>query len=355
MAFHLDCYNSTHENQAKGRPARYRSKCEAETCMHDGWIQPGQSFTWTRNKGAETSDTAPAPAASGLESLLAAAIMPQIQAKIDAMGDVQTIADEVCNVVLARMAETQAMRVEIVLPTGDVKDAGIQHKQFPLLLKALAAKANVWLAGPSGSGKTTAAIAAANALSLEFRYTGAVGDAYALIGYNDANGKYVRTPFREAWEHGGIFLWDEVDASDPSALLAFNAALANGTMVFPDGMVKKHENCVLIAAANTYGHGATHEYVGRMKLDMAFLKRFAFISWGYDEELELATAPNPAWTKRVQAIRKRVAEKKIRVMVTPRESYIGASLLAAGIGQPDVENMTVRSGMTDDQWAQVAN
>lgn len=232
-------------------------------------------------------------------------------------------------------------------------DMGVQHHMFPTLLKALSAKVNVWLAGPSGSGKTTACVHAAKALGLKFFYTGAVGDAYALIGYNDANGRYVRTPFREAWENGGLFLWDEVDASDPNALLAFNAALANGSMSFPDGMIPRHPDCVLVAAANTYGHGGTHEYVGRLKLDGAFLKRFAFISWEYDEALEMATCSNKDWVKRVQSIRAKVKARGLRVLVTPRESYIGAQLLSAGLEQSMVEEMTVKSGMTKEQWDQV--
>jgi len=109
----------------------------------------------------------------------------------------------------------------------------------------------------------------------------------------------------------------------------------------------------LIAAANTWGHGATHEYVGRLKMDAAFLKRFAFLSWEYDEQLELDTAPNKKWTMRVQEIRKKVVAKGMRVLVTPRESYIGAQLLAAGIPQSMVESMTIKSGMTDSQWSEI--
>jgi hypothetical protein len=90
-----------------------------------------------------------------------------------------------------------------------------------------------------------------------------------------------------------------------------------------------------------------------MKLDQAFLKRFVCLAWDYDNELELATAPNPTWTKRVQAVRAQVKAKGLRVLVTPRESYFGARLLAAGLDQDTVEAMTLRSGMTEEQWSQV--
>jgi hypothetical protein len=34
----------------------------------------------------------------------------------------------------------------------------------------------------------------------------------------------VNTDFRRAYKDGGLFLFDEIDASFPQALLAFNAA-----------------------------------------------------------------------------------------------------------------------------------
>lgn len=378
--WHKACYDVSHPgNKATGRPAKFEGTCK--DCGAPVYV--GSLMTWSRRQAPETAvtedinGTAVVPAApesepsvpeveaapkastinDGIGGLLLAAVMPAIEArlaKVEAKVDVAPILADIMARVDAKLdAAMFVKRVEVKVGDKPVTDVGVQHKQFPTLVKCLAAKVNVWLAGPSGSGKTTAAIAAAKALGLEFRYTGAVGDPYALTGYNDAQGRYVRTPFRETWENGGLFLWDEVDASDPNALLAFNAALANGHAAFPDGIIPKHPDCVLIAAANTFGHGATHEYVGRLKLDAAFLKRFAFLSWEYDESLELATCPNKDWCKRVQAIRAKVKARGIRVLVTPRESYIGADLLAAGIEQSEVENMTIRSGMTAEQWEQV--
>ncbi len=69
-------------------------------------------------------------------------------------------------------------------------------------------------------------------------------------------------------------------------------------------MIAKSSTCVIIAAANTWGMGATSEYVGRMRLDGATLDRFVPLYWGYDESLELATAGNPEWVNRVQTLRK---------------------------------------------------
>ena len=243
---------------------------------------------------------------------------------------------------------------------NEPKDMGMQHHSFPTLLNVMSARQssgfrlNVWLTGPAGSGKTTAANKCADALSLQFYFTGALDNPYGLLGFVDANGKTVRTQFREAYENGGVFLFDEIDGSTPSAVLPFNAALANGHCAFPDKIVDRHRDFVCLAAANTWGLGATNDYVGRLKLDAASLDRFVQIAWDIDESLETATCGNARWSARVQVIRARVRDKGIKVVVSPRASYYGAALLASGMPQVDVERLTLRKAMTDDQWASVS-
>jgi MoxR-like ATPase len=264
----------------------------------------------------------------------------------------KAVASQIDGIIARVVAATEPKPLPVVVhaPHTDPVNVGVQHKQFPLLVKALASGCNVWVTGPAGSGKTTAVHNAAIALGKEYGYTGSCQDQYALTGYNDANGRYVRTPLRERYEHGGLFLWDEVDGSDPNALLAFNAMLANGTASFPDGMIKRHPDTLLAATANTFGLGGTHEYVGRNRLDAAFLDRFVFIDWQIDEALELATCANTAWVRRVQFIRGRVKAKGLKVLVTARASYFGAKLLAQDIDQDTVEAMTLRKGMSAEQW-----
>lgn len=210
---------------------------------------------------------------------------------------------------------------------------------------------NIWVAGPAGTGKTTAAMRVAGALELQFRSMGTLSDPTQLVGYlSPVTGQYVSTPFREVFENGGIILLDEIDGSDPNALLVANQALANSWYNFPDKLVKRHKDCVVIAAANTWGLGATNDYVGRLKMDAAFLDRFVSCPWPIDEKLELVTCPNIEWAKRVQAYRATVRRIGIKVLVTPRASYYGAALLEAGLSMEEVEAATVRKGMTDEQW-----
>lgn len=254
---------------------------------------------------------------------------------------------------------------------------GLMHHRFPLLLAAVAQCVNIMLVGPAGSGKTTAAVHAAQALGLPFYGTGALDNGYKLTGFIDAQGRIVSTAFRQAFEHGGVFLFDEMDASLPSALLAFNAALANDWMDFPDKNVKRHPDFRVIAGANTFGTGADRQYVGRNQLDAASLDRYAVLEWGYDEALEAALigAPAPkgspvppsiapllddtatikahAFFDRVRKVRGAVNELKVRHVVSPRATVNGGRLLAAGWQWNDVEDAVIWKGLDADTRAKV--
>ena len=238
----------------------------------------------------------------------------------------------------------------------------ICHKAFPSLLRALQAKQNIYLVGGAGTGKTTGAEHAAAALGLPFYFNGAIDTEYKLLGFTDAMGRVVSRPFREAFINGGVYLFDEVDASFPSALLAFNAALANGTCDFPDGCHKRHEDFYCIAAANTFGHGATSQFSGRSKLDGAFLDRFVTIEWCIDEALEqhlaLANIENQLagrkWISFVRDCRERAAKAGLMVTISPRASIAGCKLLQAGFLWEEVAEMAVRKGLPATQWEKIS-
>ena len=237
------------------------------------------------------------------------------------------------------------------LPTVAIKNP---HKDFAKLLQILSAECNVYLVGPAGSGKSTAAKLCADALGLSFHFTGAVSSEFKLLGFIDAGGTYRTTEFRRAFENGGVFLFDEIDASSAQAVLCFNAALANGCMDFPDKTVKMHKDFRCIAAANTFGSGASRQYVGRNQLDAASLDRFVFLSWDYDGELEariasaqsgLDAAAVASWVGRVQSIRAAVGKLALREVISPRASIFGAKLLASGMPVSEVETLTIWKGM----------
>lgn len=237
-------------------------------------------------------------------------------------------------------------QVEVKLPSGEIRNVGTQHKLFAQLLELIALRENVWIVGPAGSGKSTAAHAAAEALGIAY---GAISvcsqtPVSALLGYMDANGNYVSTEFRRRYELGGVFNIDEIDKGNANVLAVLNSALSNGECAFPDGMVKRHQDNVLIATANTFGTGADRLYVGSLQMDAATLDRFAFLEWGYDEDFEYALAGNDAWVQTVLSYRKNAAENKVRVVISPRASIKGARMLAAGIAQERVEQLLIFKG-----------
>lgn len=233
---------------------------------------------------------------------------------------------------------------------GEKVELGAVHKRLPDLIMACQTRVNVFLAGPAGSGKTTAAEQVAKAFNLPFYFNGAIDTEYKLKGFIDAQGRLTSTAFRDAYEKGGVYLFDEVDASLPPATMAFNSALANGFCDFPDGRISRHKDFICIAAGNTYGMGATFDYVGRNKQDAAFLDRFAFMTWDIDAELERAICPNAEWVRYVQRVRAKAQEKGLKLVISPRASVFGAQLLAVGLPLEEVKAMTIRKGMTPDQW-----
>ena len=235
-----------------------------------------------------------------------------------------------------------------------------RHFRFPELLKALTAHQNVFISGPTGAGKTFAAEQCAKKLKCDLYFTGAISNEYKLLGYMDANGNYVSTEFRKAYENGGLFLFDEVDASYPQPLLAFNAALSGDQMDFPDKTVKKHKDFFCIATANTYGSGSSRQYVGRNQLDAAFLDRFVFIDWPYDEELERNMTENQEWVNYVLKVRAAidklgVGKMGLRHIVSPRATISGASLLKAGLERERVEEMVIWKGLERETVRMIKN
>lgn len=144
------------------------------------------------------------------------------------------------------------------------------------------------IVGPAGTGKSTAAEQLARDLGLKFYMANRIQNTFELVGFVNAAGEYVTTQFYEAYKNGGIFLFDEVDASSPEALVTINAAIAQKEMAFPGHArnVKMHKDFKAICAGNTFGTGSTLQYTGRNKLDAATLDRFMIIEWDYDKVLE---------------------------------------------------------------------
>lgn len=159
--------------------------------------------------------------------------------------------------------------------------------QFNFILNLVARNENVYLYGPAGSGKNTICAQIAKALKLDFYYQNTLVTKFDISGYKNAQGEFEETAAYKAMKNGGLLMLDELDNSQAEAIIALNAALANGYYTFGNGeQVKLHNNFRCMAAGNTNGQGATEEYCGRFAMDESSRDRFAFIQIDYNSEIE---------------------------------------------------------------------
>lgn len=195
---------------------------------------------------------------------------------------------------------------------------GFYHEKFEQILSQVQLDEPIMLIGPAGSGKNVAISQVADALGKHMYYTNNASNEFKLTGFIDAGGNYRDTEFYKAFKNGGIFFLDEIDNSDPSALIVINSALANGYMAFPHETIDRHPDFRIIAAANTWGKGADLQYVGRNALDGATLDRFDNIFFDYDTSLEKALYPNDEVLQFMWSFRNAVYQSKIPHIVSTR-------------------------------------
>jgi len=244
-----------------------------------------------------------------------------------------------------------------------IKIAGVLHKSFQDILQTVSAGVHAYLVGSAGTGKSTIGEQVAEVLGVPFASKSVSGQTpeSALVGYMAGGGNYVGTEFRRIFENGGVFLLDEVDNGNPNVLNVLNSALANNSMSFADGMVKRHPNFVAIATANTFGNGATAEYVGRNPIDKAFTNRFAFIPVEIDEDVEdamlasvnLEVAVAKQWITAIRKARQNVQDSGLRVLVTPRNTLNGAKQISVGMPIARAFGSQITAQLNAEQSAKV--
>lgn len=254
--------------------------------------------------------------------------------------------------------------IEVHVPNKPVKVVdGLTHYQFPKVLAHLASGNHVFMVGKAGSGKTSIAEMASEALGIPFSSKSCTSQTTesSLVGFMNATG-YVTTEFRKAFEFGHVFNLDEIDHANPNVLGVLNSALANKQMAFPDGMVTRHDNFIVVASGNTFGAGATAQYVGANPIDAATKDRFAVMEIHYDEAIEdamvasvgLEKAVATKWLATVRKCRVNVDTHGLKIVVSPRASMIGAKMLKSGaFTNMEVLEQAVLKGTKPDQTAKV--
>ena len=286
------------------------------------------------------AETKPAPTTPAVDPKTAsrAEILDQLLSGVS-REECEAIAERI---VKERIPADMPERVVIVKEGKTVaKFEAPTHRAFDLILSILASGEDVYSFGPSGTGKTELGRQLAKALGRPFFFTSKISAEHHLTGYCDAKGDYHSTAFFEAFTKGGLFMFDELDASNCNVLTRLNAGLENRIFDFPHGNFEAHPDFICFAAGNTDLRGATREYNGRQQQDAALAERFLMVPVGYDEKLENAIAGGKYGqkgldvAKKVQAIREAVKTLKVRLVVSMRATIKISKLLSLGVKSKD--------------------
>ena len=213
---------------------------------------------------------------------------------------------------------------------------GHYHPVFGEALRVLSHSLPLFLYGPSGTGKTFMAEQLAAALFPDMPENERYYGISATMGMSESQlqgwrlplsaGEFVYVPseFVKRFEHGGLFLLDEVDRSDPNVLAVLNQAIANKRMPLPTRFEKPfaimHENFRIMCAGNTAGTGADRLYSAATRLDEAFLDRFraGTMFMDYDTTLEQNLVGDTLLLKSMWVMRDRCSKLRIERVVSTR-------------------------------------
>lgn len=271
----------------------------------------------------------------------------------------------------AELIDTLKQSREVVITINDedpVVVTGVVHHAFEEVLTLAKLGVNLFLVGPTGAGKTHLVAQLAEALKAERFGTISLSEGvmeYMLTGRRLPDGNesvsFVTTDFLECFENGGVFLFDEVDGSDPNTLCILNQALANGRVPVPSRherpIALRHENFVAICAANTYGRGADRMYVGRNQLDAAFLDRFTAgtITVDYDVHLESEITRDPEWVAYCTRVRTVLEDNRMRRVLSTRFVLESSRLIAAGVWDYEKARNRLIEPWTEDERKRVTS
>lgn len=233
----------------------------------------------------------------------------------------------------------------------------IRHKQYEDVLNATVPGVIPFLVGPGGCGKTSIIKQIAKDLNKPFYATSAPQNVHDLLGYNDAKGEYVASPFYKAFTEGGIFSLEEVDNADPVAMKVCNNAFGDGFCNFPNGMKEAHPDFICFFNANTFGTGRSIEYVGNTRLDLATLNRVFVIVIDYDKELERILYPDDEILDLFWQLRESAAQQNVKAIFSTRGIKLSYILRHKETPVPDEKIIkgTIIKGMTIDEINTLTN
>lgn len=293
-------------------------------------------------------------------------VASQIAAAIaGVIGNMSANPEQVREIVREEIGRIEPTKVEYHVKRIDgesVRVKGYVRPEFPKVLTRISAGVNILLVGPAGCGKTHLAEQVAESLGRPFASVsctaGMSESAFKgrLLPVDNGNFRYVESDFVRLYRNGGVFLVDEADALDGNVALTLNNALANrkgfhnDLIIDGNSFVPRHPDFVCIAAANTFGTGATTEYAGREKLDEAFLDRFRAgrMALDYDREFE-RQAVDGRLLKWGWDVRKNITDNRIKRVLSTRFLIDSSILIQAGVPHNEVVDTFFADWKSDDR------
>lgn len=356
--YHVDCGNKTGEGlkgegeaSQKAQEEEYKSSSEAE----QGYFSPMDKPTPTMGGHMGTGGDA-------FLNMIAQAVMADILQKLPKPESGGINAEQAKALVREALLEDFPTIVRYVPEDGKPKDLKGKHAKFARLLYYVQRRKHTYLFGPHGTGKSTGAKQVADALGLNYGFISLTPQTpeSRILGYCTATGDYMRTPFRDCYEKGGVFCVDELDNMSQALATTWNGALENGHMAFPDGLVERHKDFVMVGTGNTSGSGANPSYPERRPFDKAFRDRFVYIRWGHDNKLEKAIALSlwkdaEPWVDWVKDVRKWAEKNYTKLVPSPRITYRLAEFLGDGQDVNDVLDEILWQGDDEAKTKVLAN
>lgn len=269
---------------------------------------------------------------------------------------------EVIDILKAEVQKLKPTMVSIKgrASTGEIK--GRTHKKFKDAVFLCEQERQLMMVGPAGSGKTTLAKQISKAFEIPFSSiscSAGMSEAH-LLGRMLFDGTYVPSDFITAYENGGVFLFDEIDAADSNTLLVINSALANGYISVPNRKdnprAERHEDFICVVAGNSWGNGSS-TYQGRGYLDAAFVDRFSVskLNLEYDKDLEKEIAGE--YTEVLDMmwkIRETVFKQRIKRIVSTRAIVSAVRQVAAGKSLKQVQEVFT-TDWSDEERKKIGN